>query len=57
VERDLQIADELGARLLYGINTHCHADHITGTGQIKVGHVLPTLEPLAQRIGQGAQLC
>lgn len=37
VERDLQFVDELGLNLLYGINTHCHADHITGTGKIKVG--------------------
>lgn len=22
--------------LQYAINTHCHADHVTGTGQIKV---------------------
>lgn len=35
VDRDLQLVHELGLTLLYGVNTHCHADHITGTGQIK----------------------
>ena len=36
VARDLQLVEELGLKLLYGVNTHCHADHITGTGEIKV---------------------
>ncbi len=36
MERDLQLIEELGLKLLYGVNTHCHADHITGTGKIKV---------------------
>jgi len=35
IDRDLELAGELGVKLLYGINTHCHADHITSTGQIK----------------------
>jgi hypothetical protein len=36
VERDLQIIDELGLKLTQTANTHCHADHITGSGKIKV---------------------
>lgn len=36
VERDLQIIDELGLTLTQTANTHCHADHITGSGRIKV---------------------
>lgn len=36
VERDLQFINDLGLKLVYAINTHCHADHITGTGKIKV---------------------
>lgn len=36
VDRDLGLLRELDLRLLYAINTHCHADHITGTGEIKV---------------------
>jgi len=35
VDRDLQFVKELGLNLVYGINTHCHADHITGTGELK----------------------
>eukprot|EP00775_Hariotina_reticulata_P006637 gene6637-6864_t len=35
VERDLQIIDELGLELSTAANTHCHADHITGTGKLK----------------------
>jgi glyoxylase-like metal-dependent hydrolase (beta-lactamase superfamily II) len=36
VERDLQCVEELGLDLTWAINTHAHADHITGTGKIKV---------------------
>lgn len=36
VERDLQAVDELGLSLVLTANTHCHADHITGSGKIKV---------------------
>nr|XP_002127927.1 persulfide dioxygenase ETHE1, mitochondrial [Ciona intestinalis] len=35
VERDLKLVNELGLNLIYGVNTHVHADHVTGTGQIK----------------------
>jgi len=35
VERDLQIIAELGLKLTQTLNTHCHADHITGSGKIK----------------------
>lgn len=35
VERDLQVVDELGLKLKHVLNTHCHADHITGSGKIK----------------------
>lgn len=35
VERDLQLIDELGLKLTQTANTHCHADHITGSGKIK----------------------
>lgn len=35
VDRDLKEVKELGLQLLYGINTHAHADHITGTGLLK----------------------
>jgi len=35
VTRDLATVDQLGLNLVYVINTHCHADHVTGTGEIK----------------------
>lgn len=35
VERDLKVVEEEGVNLIYGINTHAHADHITGTGILK----------------------
>mmetsp|Transcript_24866 Transcript_24866/g.69302 ORF Transcript_24866/g.69302 Transcript_24866/m.69302 type:complete len:228 (-) Transcript_24866:1237-1920(-) len=35
VDRDLGFIDEMGLNLRYAVNTHCHADHITGTGEIK----------------------
>lgn len=34
-DRDVRLVEELGLTLKYGINTHCHADHVTGTGAIK----------------------
>jgi glyoxylase-like metal-dependent hydrolase (beta-lactamase superfamily II) len=44
VERDLKVIDELGLKLTLAINTHCHADHITGSGKLKVGGA-PTTAP------------
>eukprot|EP00607_Mallomonas_marina_P010126 CAMPEP_0182419760 /NCGR_PEP_ID=MMETSP1167-20130531/4139_1 /TAXON_ID=2988 /ORGANISM="Mallomonas Sp, Strain CCMP3275" /LENGTH=391 /DNA_ID=CAMNT_0024594843 /DNA_START=114 /DNA_END=1289 /DNA_ORIENTATION=- len=35
VDRDERLLKELGLTLKYAINTHCHADHITGTGLLK----------------------
>lgn len=35
VDRDLDAVKELGLNLVYGVNTHAHADHITGTGLLK----------------------
>ena len=34
-ERDMQIINELGIELLYAIETHAHADHITSAGKIR----------------------
>jgi sulfur dioxygenase len=30
VARDLSLVNDLGLNLVLAINTHCHADHITG---------------------------
>ena len=35
VERDLQVIEELGLTLQYCLETHIHADHITGTGKLR----------------------
>jgi len=34
-DRDMQIINELGIELLYAIETHAHADHITSAGKIR----------------------
>lgn len=34
-ERDAELIKDLQLNLLYGINTHMHADHVTGTGLLK----------------------
>lgn len=34
-DRDFALVKELGLKLIYAINTHVHADHITGSGLIK----------------------
>ncbi len=35
VDRDLKLINELGLRLMYVLDTHIHADHITGAGEIR----------------------
>lgn len=35
VDRDLQLVGELGLRLKYTLETHIHADHVTGSGRIR----------------------
>jgi len=35
VNRDVHLLQDLQLNLKYALNTHCHADHITGTGELK----------------------
>lgn len=35
IERDLKLITELGLQLMYVIDTHIHADHITAAGEIR----------------------
>jgi sulfur dioxygenase len=43
-ERDDQLVKDLGLKLKYVMNTHVHADHVTGTGKLK------ELNPKAQSV-------
>ncbi|MQM01533.1 hypothetical protein Taro_034295 [Colocasia esculenta] len=43
VDRDLSLTKDLGLKLIYALNTHCHADHVTGTGLIKASYTLLAL--------------
>lgn len=38
-ERDALLIKELGLKLTVAVNTHCHADHVTGTGKLKVDRI------------------
>lgn len=35
VERDLKLIAELGLKLIYTLDTHVHADHVTGSGELR----------------------
>ncbi|XP_072026622.1 uncharacterized protein [Amphiura filiformis] len=35
VNRDVHLLEDLQLKLKFAINTHCHADHVTGTGKLK----------------------
>uniref|UniRef100_A0A8C6EKL4 Persulfide dioxygenase ETHE1, mitochondrial n=1 Tax=Microcebus murinus TaxID=30608 RepID=A0A8C6EKL4_MICMU len=50
--RDARLVKELGLRLLYAVNTHCHADHITGSGLLR--SLLPGCQSVISRLS-GAQ--
>ncbi|KAG8515363.1 Persulfide dioxygenase ETHE1, mitochondrial, partial [Galemys pyrenaicus] len=52
VHRDAQLVKELGLRLLYAVNTHCHADHVTGSGMLR--SLLPGCQSVISRLS-GAQ--
>jgi len=54
-ERDASLVKELGLKLKYVMNTHVHADHITGTGRLK--KLSPgTLSVISARSGGEADL-
>lgn len=48
VERDLKLLKELDLTLKYAVNTHCHADHVTGSG------ILKTMTACKSMIGKNA---
>lgn len=51
-QRDAHLVKELGLKLLYAVNTHCHADHITGSGVLR--SLLPGCQSVISRLS-GAQ--
>ncbi|XP_049281893.1 persulfide dioxygenase ETHE1, mitochondrial [Anopheles funestus] len=52
-KRDAQLIKELGFTLKYALNTHMHADHITGTGYLK--QLVPgTVSVISQNSGAKA---
>ncbi|XP_038623149.1 persulfide dioxygenase ETHE1, mitochondrial [Tachyglossus aculeatus] len=46
--RDAQLVRELGLQLIYAANTHCHADHVTGTGLLR--SLLPGCRSVISRL-------
>jgi len=47
VDRDMKEIESLGLNLVYAINTHAHADHITGTWLLK--QAMPGLESVISK--------
>lgn len=35
VDRDINLLEELGLKVIYALDTHIHADHITGAGELR----------------------
>lgn len=50
VERDCKLVKDLGVKLVYALNTHVHADHITGTGEIK--KKIPTCKSVISAVSE-----
>lgn len=48
--RDAKLVKDLGLKLMYGVNTHVHADHITGTGELK--RLLPGCKSVIAEVSQ-----
>ncbi len=51
VDRDAQLIQELGLRLVYALDTHVHADHVTGSGSL--ANRLGSKVVLGERSGVG----
>jgi len=50
VERDVRVVDELGLRLAYTLETHVHADHITGAAGLRKATGCRTAGPAMDEI-------
>ncbi|KAI0563869.1 Metallo-beta-lactamase [Gracilaria domingensis] len=51
VDRDLRVISECGFKLVYALNTHAHADHISGTGLIK--RAIPSVKSVLGKASSG----
>ncbi|VDN03181.1 unnamed protein product [Thelazia callipaeda] len=49
VERDAKLIKELDLDPVYGLNTHVHADHVTGTGELK--RIFPRMQSVLSKHG------
>lgn len=49
VQRDIKEIEELELNLIYGINTHAHADHITGTYLLKQSYKKNTVQSIISK--------
>jgi sulfur dioxygenase len=54
-QRDADYIKEMGLHLKYAINTHCHADHVTGTAALK-GFFPDMVTAIAKSSGARADL-
>lgn len=50
VDRDLKLIDELGLNLTIVLDTHIHADHVTGSGKIRSLRGVKTAVPIKSNI-------
>lgn len=50
LERDLKLIRELELKILYSLETHIHADHITGTKQISQATGAKTVAPATSEV-------
>jgi len=56
VDRDASVLQSYGLDLIYAINTHCHADHVTGTGMLRKKHFPSARTVISEAAGAKADV-